>query len=278
MDDTAAITARTCFWYLHFTSLLTLLSLLSSASSLYNMTDVAALFFIGCCADTAMGVILIAAGLSTHDNSYIGWVSPVFPVLLMANGFTLFFTGWLPTGVTAGMIKIHYLLAIKSVLVLVHLLIVLFLLIGTSTASTDWADYAWQSAYRYRPYEIRSIEEEFQCCGFSSTVDRGFPTETPAACERSEFFGYKIPCAPHVRAAVMHDCAHLSILLSIMIVMQLVTGYFTYMLYRFNNNTELHRPEQIDAVPAVSSCVSVPPERQPGGSDQEIAPLLVPGA
>src|SRR5262245_12874740 len=112
------------------------------------MADVAALYFVGCCADATMGVILISAGLSTRDNSYIGWVSPAFPAVLTANGLLLLFTGWIPTGVTAVMIKIHYLLAIKAMLILVHLLMILFLLIGTSTVSTDWADYAWQNAYR----------------------------------------------------------------------------------------------------------------------------------
>jgi hypothetical protein len=49
---------------------------------------------------------------------------------------------------------------------------------------------AWEDAYLHQPGTLERLEKTFQCCGYSSLMDRPVPDD----CAVSRNFGYTEPC------------------------------------------------------------------------------------
>lgn len=85
--------------------------------------------------------------------------------------------------------------ALKTYLALVVLVFVLQVILGSVALAREsdvgpMAYDAWEDAYLHNPSHIEKIERTFQCCGYSSLLDRPVPDD----CALSKNFGFGEPC------------------------------------------------------------------------------------
>ncbi|KAI9295845.1 hypothetical protein K502DRAFT_303227 [Neoconidiobolus thromboides FSU 785] len=100
----------------------------------------------------------------------------------------------------------------------------------TGLSANDILEAAWDKAYKESPRILKAVEQEFECCGFKTILDRAVPKSSPVTCSTSPLYGYKTSCY----AVLMDNYREASVLITtisvIIIIIQATTLAVTWIM------------------------------------------------
>ncbi|KAI9292084.1 hypothetical protein K502DRAFT_352353 [Neoconidiobolus thromboides FSU 785] len=182
---------------------------------------------------TFVGIELIGLGVYDISKGNIPRASFTFPGLLLGLGVLIFlfsFHGHISTYLESkDQLKLYFI--ILSIFTIIQAIFLGVLIYGRSYVG-DVVNRFWIYAYDDSPYLLRNIEEEYGCCGLHTTIDHAFPKKEEAACIKSDYFGYQVPCYGFLKNSVATEMTTLIVWISIALAIHFVTTLFTFYTYK----------------------------------------------
>jgi len=148
------------------------------------------------------GLALVVFGIYALYRSELVLYSKSVPVTLIVSGsivFLISFVGCFGAEMEHRKTLMTYFGALL-VVVLAQVIVTIYAFSNTDKIDNT-VDKAWQRAYDHRPKAIRTIEDEFSCCGYRNVYDRAVPNN----CSESPSYGYDVSCYTQLTEAYRHN-------------------------------------------------------------------------
>jgi hypothetical protein len=148
------------------------------------------------------GLSLIVFGIYALYRSELVLYSKSIPVTMIISGslvFLISFVGCFGAEMEHRTTLMTYFGAFLLI-VLAQVIVTIYAFSNTDKID-DTLDNAWQRAYEHRPKAIRTIEDEFSCCGYRNIYDRAVPNN----CSQSPSYGYETSCYTQLMEAYKNN-------------------------------------------------------------------------
>jgi len=165
------------------------------------------------------GLALVVFGIYALYRSELVLYSKSVPVTLIVSGsivFLISFVGCFGAEMENRTTLMAYFGAFLLV-VLAQVIVTIYAFSNTDKID-DTIDKAWQRAYDHRPKLIRTIEDEFSCCGYRNIYDRAVPNN----CTSSPSYGYDVSCYTQLMDAYRNNQTNIGVVGGLLGFLQIV--------------------------------------------------------
>jgi len=188
------------------------------------------------------GLALVAFGIFALYRSELVLYTKSIPVTLIISGLIVFlisFVGCFGAEMEDKRVLMVYFGAFLLV-VLAQVIVTIYAFSNTDKLD-DTLDKAWERSYDHHPKAIRTIEDEFSCCGYRNLYDRA----VPANCTKSPSYGYETSCYTQLMEAYRNNQTTIGVVGGLLGFLQVVALLSTLaLIHHLPNDGQRDRDER----------------------------------